>query len=127
MGKISDCGRREKSQSGYDSRVFRPRFSALLLFLLLPAAPGRAEVPRPSAAYPFLLAGALLADGETEAALAAYAEAAELAPEDPYVRLEQASVLARSGRFVRRRRRSASPASSHRSIRRCCGPRRRLQ
>ena len=100
MGKISDCVRREKSQSGYDSRVFLPRSAALLLCLLLPVSPGRAEVPRPSAAYPFLLAGALLADGETEAALAAYAEAAELAPEDPYVRLEQASVLARSGRFV---------------------------
>lgn len=77
------------------------RRAAALLSLLLPCAGvGRAEVPQSQAAYPFLLAGTLLADGETEAALAAYAEAASLAPDDPWVRLEYASVLARAGRFA---------------------------
>ncbi len=58
------------------------------------------EVPSAAAAYPFLLAGALLADGESTAALASYAEAAALAPQDPYVHLEYANVLARSGRMI---------------------------
>lgn len=71
-----------------------------LLLTLLPTAAALAEETKPTAAYPFLLAGALLADGETEAALTAYAEAASLAPQDPYVHLEYANVLARSGRFL---------------------------
>ncbi|MEO7973849.1 MAG: tetratricopeptide repeat protein [Thermoanaerobaculia bacterium] len=64
------------------------------------AATSSAETPRSAGAYPFLLAGALLADGDSQGALTAYAEAAALAPEDPYVHLEFASVLARAGRFV---------------------------
>lgn len=77
------------------------RFAAPFLSLsLLLAVPGRGEVQSSAAAYSFLLAGALLADGESAAALAAYAEAATLAPEDPYVRLEYANVLARAGRFA---------------------------
>ncbi|MBP7587516.1 MAG: tetratricopeptide repeat protein [Thermoanaerobaculia bacterium] len=81
--------------------VLRP--AVALLSLVLPfaaAAAVGAEATRSAAAYPFLLAGALLADGETEAALAAYAEAVSLAPDDPWVHLEYASVLARGGRFV---------------------------
>ena len=98
---ISEGGRREKCESGYDSRVLRSRPIALVLSLLcLAGSTARAELPPAVAAYSFLLAGALMADGEPEAAMAAYAEAASLAPEDAYVRLEYASVLARSGRFV---------------------------
>ena len=98
--KISEWRRREKCQSGYDSPVFVLRSVVLLLTLALAlSASAPAEEPR-SAAYPFLLAGALLADGDTAGALAAYAEAAALAPDDPYVHLEYASVLARTGRFV---------------------------
>lgn len=98
--KISDSRRREKSQSSYDSPVYVMRPAAVCLSLaFLLAASSRAEAPR-SAAYPFLLAGALLADGETEAALAAYGDAIALAPEDPWVHLEYANVLARAGRFV---------------------------
>ncbi len=79
----------------------RKRISALLPALaLLFASTARPEVPAAAAAYSFLLAGALLADGESAAALAAYAEAAALAPDDPYVHLEYANVLARSGRLV---------------------------
>lgn len=75
--------------------------TVVLLCLLLPLSGSlRAQAPRSEAAYPFLLAGTLLADGDTVAALAAYAEAASLAPEDPWVHLEYASVLARAGRFV---------------------------
>ena len=98
--RISEWRRREKCQSGYDSPVFVLRSVVLLLTLALAlSASAPAEEPR-SAAYPFLLAGALLADGDTAGALAAYAEAAALAPDDPYVHLEYASVLARTGRFV---------------------------
>ncbi|MEO8195160.1 MAG: tetratricopeptide repeat protein [Thermoanaerobaculia bacterium] len=79
--------------------VIRPAATLLSLSLCL-VATAQAEAPRSAAAYPFLLAGALLADGETAAAMAAYAEAAALAPDDPYVHLEYASVLARSGRFL---------------------------
>ena len=98
--KISEWSRLEKSQSGYDSRVNGIRLSALLASLALASVPASgAELPG-AAAYPFLLGGALLADGESAAALAAYAEAASLAPEDPWVHLEYANVLARGGRFV---------------------------
>jgi tetratricopeptide (TPR) repeat protein len=76
--------------------------SALLL-----ASIGRPVVPAVDvpasgggAAYTFLLAGALLADGDSAAALTAYAEAVALAPDDPYVHLEYANVLMRSGRFI---------------------------
>lgn len=101
MRKISDWSRREKPQPGYDSTVSGMRTAAFLLILpLLLIASGPAAAQRSSAAYPFLLAGALLADGETAAALAAYAEAAALAPEDPFVHLEYANVLARAGRLV---------------------------
>lgn len=76
------------------------KFAALCLSCtLLLAEAGRAEAPATAAAYSFLLAGALLAEGESVEALAAYAEAAALAPEDPYVRLEHANALARAGRF----------------------------
>jgi Flp pilus assembly protein TadD len=90
-----------KSQSGYDCPVYvlRPAAALLTLTLCLGAA-AQAQSSRSAAAYSFLLAGALLADGESAAAMAAYAEAVSLAPEDPYVHLEYASVLARSGRFV---------------------------
>ena len=97
--KISEWDRREKCQSGYDSPVYGMRLSALLASLAIAAVPATgADLPG-SAAYSFLLGGALLADGESAAALAAYAEAAALAPEDPWIRLEYASVLARAGRF----------------------------
>lgn len=76
------------------------RVSVLLASLALGVVPvGAGQLPDSAAAYPFLLGGALLADGESEAALAAFAEAAALAPEDPWVHLEYASVLARGGRF----------------------------
>lgn len=75
------------------------RLPALLASLAFAAVPASGADLSGSAAYPFLLGGALLADGESEAALAAYAEAAALAPEDPWIRLEFASVLARGGRF----------------------------
>jgi len=77
------------------------KISAVLAGLgLILATAARPEVPDASAAYPFLLAGALLADGESAASLAAYGEAAALAPDDPYVHLVYATVLARSGRIV---------------------------
>ena len=67
---------------------------------LLLGTPAGAKVADGAAAYPFLVAGALLADGETEAALAAFAQAVALAPEDAYLHLELATVLARSGRMA---------------------------
>ena len=78
------------------------RFPTVALFaslILFPASAGLAASPSSEAAYAFLLAGTLLADGETEGALAAYAEAAKLAPRDPYVRLEYATALGGSGRL----------------------------
>ncbi|MEO8275985.1 MAG: tetratricopeptide repeat protein [Thermoanaerobaculia bacterium] len=76
---------------------FKPLTLPALLLLALPF-PARAATPDGKAAYPFLLAGALLADGDSEAALKAYADAAALAPEDPFVHLEFANVLMRAGR-----------------------------
>jgi tetratricopeptide (TPR) repeat protein len=83
------------------------KLARILGSALLLASIGRPVVPAVDvpasgggAAYTFLLAGALLADGDSAAALTAYAEAVALAPDDPYVHLEYANVLMRSGRFI---------------------------
>ncbi|MEZ5313002.1 MAG: tetratricopeptide repeat protein [Thermoanaerobaculia bacterium] len=52
-----------------------------------------------TAAYSFLLAGALSADGDLDQAEAAYAEALRIHPDDPYLRADYAELLAREGRF----------------------------
>lgn len=83
-------------------RAVRIAFTSLSSLLLLAGGlHGQAtQETSVAGAYPFLLAGALLADGESEAALSAYAEAVRLAPSDPFVHLEYASLLARAGRFI---------------------------
>lgn len=71
------------------------------------ASAGQAsEANRPTAgpsdegtvAWQFALARSLSAEGDTEAANEAWREVVELAPEEPYVRLEYARFLARAGR-----------------------------
>ncbi|HXO22476.1 MAG TPA: tetratricopeptide repeat protein [Thermoanaerobaculia bacterium] len=83
--------------------------SLLLLLSAIPSAARAAAPPRPAgeapaadrAAFQFTYAKMLAAEGSFEEALAAFDEAARLAPGDPYVRIEKAELLARLGQGAR--------------------------
>lgn len=62
-----------------------------------PAAPAAAD----QAAYQFTVAKMLAAEGAFQEALEAFGEAALLAPQDPFVRIERAQLLARLGELAR--------------------------
>jgi tetratricopeptide (TPR) repeat protein len=57
--------------------------------------------PNDGAAFQFALAKVLSSEGAFQEALEAFGEAARLAPQDPYVRIEQAQLLARLGELAR--------------------------
>lgn len=65
-----------------------------------------------NAPFEFLLAGSLLADGQSGEAVAAFEAVLREAPTDPYVRLEYAQVLSRLGRFPE----AASQAAAAREL-----------
>ena len=65
------------------------------------------EAVEGAAAWQFALARSLAAEGETEAALEAWRSAVELAPAEPYVRLEFGRFLGRVGRSAEARRQAA--------------------
>jgi tetratricopeptide (TPR) repeat protein len=65
------------------------------------AAPLPAPRPDSQAAYPFTLGKLLASEGEVQEALAAFDEASRLAPDDPYVHVERAHLLARLAQVVR--------------------------
>lgn len=82
--------------------------SALAVACWLSLAPGGAAIaataaadppanPAERAAYEFTLAKLLVSEGSFDEALAAFAEAEKLAPDDPYVRVEHAELLGRLG------------------------------
>jgi tetratricopeptide (TPR) repeat protein len=64
-------------------------------------AGGPALDPAGQAAFQFTLGKVLAAEGSFPEALAAFEEAAKLAPQDPYVRLEGAQLLGRLGSIAR--------------------------
>ncbi len=68
-----------------------------------PTAPQPAPTldPAGQAAFQFTLGKVLAAEGSFPEALAAFEEAAKLAPQDPYVRLEGAQLLGRLGSIAR--------------------------
>lgn len=68
-----------------------------------PAAPPPLLTTRPNdrAAFQFAVAKVLASEGAFPEALEAFGEAARLAPQDPYVRIEQAQLLARLGELAR--------------------------
>lgn len=72
-----------------------PRALVLLALSFGPAV----LAARQPAAYPFLLASTLSGDGDVGAALDALDEAIRLAPDDAYIRLAHAELLAQVGRF----------------------------
>jgi tetratricopeptide (TPR) repeat protein len=63
--------------------------------------PAPALDPAGQAAFQFTLGKVLAAEGSFPEALAAFEEAAKLAPQDPYVRLEGAQLLGRLGSIAR--------------------------
>ncbi len=69
------------------------RVGSLAVLCGMPVA-GQADAP-----FEFLLAGSLLADGQSGEAVAAFEAVLRDAPTDPYVRLEYAQMLSRLGRF----------------------------
>ena len=76
-----------------------------LLCVALLAAPVQAVAPASApaerAAFEFTLGKVLAAEGSFPEALTAFEEAAKLAPQDPYVRLEGAQLLGRLGSIAR--------------------------
>jgi tetratricopeptide (TPR) repeat protein len=84
-------------------RIFVPLLSAAFLVLApLDAAQSSSSAALPSgASYHFAMAKLLTVEGSLVEALAAYEEAAKLAPDAPYVRLEHAQLLARLAQYSR--------------------------
>lgn len=73
-----------------------------IAFLALSAPTWAAPTPPPAeAAYQFVRGRLAASEGDFREALAAYAEAVELRPEEPYLRLEYSRLLARLGYFSR--------------------------
>ncbi len=66
-----------------------------------PEAPAAASRPNDRAAFQFALAKVLASEGAFQEALEAFGEAARLAPQDAYVRIERAQLLARLGELAR--------------------------
>ena len=63
--------------------------------------PAVAAGPKPAAPHVFTVAKMLYGEGDYAGALAAFAEALALAPDDPYIRIEHAQVLARLAQAAR--------------------------
>lgn len=78
------------------------RALSLPVALLALSSPSLADsAPPPEAAYQFVRGRLAATEGDFREALAAYAEAVELQPDEPYLRLEYSRLLARLGYFSR--------------------------